>query len=206
MSTWTTPTDSLTEDSLTENSLTENNADVTVRIMMVDDDPFEHVLMEDAAKEAGLGLDLTFFQDGAAALLELIGTPREELPDLIVLDLRMPGVDGHTTLDELQADPVLWQIPVVVFTSSPLKDDINASASGGAVSYVVKPSDFSAMIDFIGRIRDIAQSGVTPRRVEPSAVGRGELREAAEQGEAKARDYLFQLQVSASARRHEAGS
>ena len=172
-----------------------------IRVVMIDDDPSEHVLMQAAAREASVDSEFTFFEDGADALLHLLGKPAEELPHLIVLDLRMPGLDGHSTLDELQADPELWQVPVVVFTSSPRVADLETSITRGAVSYVVKPSDFDTMVRHVSDFFDLARQGVKARLVSESESGRGERRETVEQIGVLVEDYLLQLQLEALAQR-----
>ena len=182
-------------------NLTITNAENPVRIVMVDDDPSEHVLMRAAGQEANIASDFTFFEDGADALLHLVGTEAEDLPDIIVLDLRMPGLDGHSTLDELQADPLLWKVPVVVFTSSPRKSDIETSINRGAVSYVVKPSDFETMVNNVSDLCDLARRGVAPRQVDEVASGRGERRETIQQVGVLVEDYLLQLQLESAARK-----
>lgn len=179
-------------------------SDDPVKIVMVDDDPSEHVLMRAAAREANIASEFTFFEDGADALLHLVGTPAEDLPDVIVLDLRMPGLDGHSTLDELQADPLLWQVPVVVFTSSPRKSDIETSIDRGAVSYVVKPSDFDTMVHNVSDLCDLAKRGVKPRKVDPASSGQIQRRESVQEIGVLVEDYLLQLQLEASAKRDEA--
>ncbi len=184
-------------------TFTKSDSDEPVRIVMIDDDPSEHVLMRAAAREANIASHFTFFEDGADALLHLIGAPPEDLPDVIVLDLRMPGLDGHSTLDELQADPLLWQVPVVVFTSSPLTSDIETSIDRGAVSYVVKPSDFDTMVHNVSDLCDLVRSGIKPRKVDVGASGRGHRREAIQHIGVLVEDYLLHLQIEASAQGDE---
>lgn len=180
--------------------LTRPSPEDPVRIVMVDDDPSEHVLMLAAAREANISSDFTFFEDGADALLHLIGAPVEDLPDVIVLDLRMPGLDGHSTLDELQADPILWQVPVVVFTSSPRLSDLETSIDRGAVSYVVKPSDFDTMVNNVSDLCDLARRGVAPRQINELSSARADRRETIQHVGVLVEDYLLQLQLESAAR------
>lgn len=184
-------------------SIKNSKHDDPVRIVMVDDDPSEHVLMRAAAREIDIASEFTFFEDGADALLHLVGKEPEDLPDVIVLDLRMPGLDGHSTLDELQADPLLWQVPVVVFTSSPRVSDIETSIDRGAVSYVVKPSDFESMVHNVNDFCDLGRRGVPPRKVDEKLSGRGERRETIQQVGVLVDDYLHQLQLESAARTGE---
>lgn len=128
-----------------------------LHIVMVDDDRSEHALLVMAAQEAGVRADFEFYEDGAELLLHLNGRTKDDLPDVLVLDLRMPGLDGHRTLDELQLDPVLCQIPVVVFTSSPRPVDRRESLDRGAVSYTLKPSDFEGMVNFARGLAEPAE-------------------------------------------------
>ena len=80
--------------------------DRLLRIVMVDDDHSDQLLMNLAANDAGLRAEFTFHDDGTMLLYRLAGLlDQDALPDLIVLDLLMPGLDGHRTLDELQALP-----------------------------------------------------------------------------------------------------
>lgn len=131
-----------------------------VRIVMADDDQNDHLLLLMAADAANIQAEFDLVQDGAELMMRLEqAESADELPDLIVLDLRMPGVDGHRTLDLLQRHPVLWQIPVVVFTSSTRRTDEILSYERGARWVEVKPSDFDGMISFARSLAERANHG-----------------------------------------------
>lgn len=114
---------------------------------MADDDSAEHMLMQMAAEEAGLDADFSFYDSGVDLLATLRNTPlAEDLPQIIILDLRMPGLDGYGTLDELQGDPRLWPIPVVLLTSSTRESEKSISLGRGARIFQQKPEDFSKLV------------------------------------------------------------
>lgn len=148
-----------------------------LEIVMIDDDPEEHLLMTLAAQDAALDANFQFFEDGADALLHLVERPRGTLPDLIVLDLRMPGFDGHRTLDEIQAHHALRTVPVVVFTSSPRPQDERLSMERGAAACIVKPSGFADMVDVADQIRRIAMTGALAEAPAVDADAREQRRE-----------------------------
>lgn len=131
-------------------------------IVMADDDENDQLLMVLAAEEAGIGANFTFVDDGLGLIDYLKKLHRaDSLPNLIVLDLRMPMLDGHGVLDELQAHPDLWQIPVVVFTSSTRRSDVQRSLEGGARWYETKPSVFAELVDVVRTF---------PQRAAPAPV------------------------------------
>lgn len=136
-----------------------------IHILVADDDHNDHLLLVMAAEAAGINAAMEFVDDGSELLLRLAAADSvTELPDLIVLDLRMPGMDGHRTLSVLQDHPVLWQIPVVVFTSSTRISDEVRSYDRGARWVDHKPSDFDGMVEFATSLVERARS--TPYRPE----------------------------------------
>jgi len=131
-----------------------------VSLLMADDDPHEHLLVTMAAQALELPMTIGFVPDGSDLLLALAEAHDvDNLPDAIVLDLRMPGFDGIRTLDELAKHDVFKQIPVVVFTSSTRLEDEYAAYESGAMSFETKPSTFSGMETFLKKVMSFVASG-----------------------------------------------
>ncbi len=128
------------------------------RILVVEDDQDDELLILEALGQSQL-LDLVVtVRGGAEALDYLFCTGRharrspQDLPDLILLDLRMPGVSGIEVLDRIRADSRVRLIPVVVFSGSDARRDLEASYLGGANSFVQKPAEFSAFADVLRQV------------------------------------------------------
>lgn len=137
------------DDSSSENKL---------RILMADDNPQEHILTMLAAEGLSTPLVFDFVPNGSRLLGDLNRLSGvDELPNLIILELRSPRVDGYRTLEELQAHPLLWQIPIVVFSDSTRVEDQALCYARGAVLFETKPSSFSGMEEFLERAVTIAK-------------------------------------------------
>jgi CheY-like chemotaxis protein len=138
-------------------AVSAKSLDRRLNIVMADDDRNDQLLMVMAAEESGLPIEFTFVDDGSELLLFLSRIENvDQLPDAIVLDLRMPRLDGHKTLDRLQAHSVFWQIPVVVFTTSRRYRDLCVSRDLGAREFETKPSDFAGLVSFVDRLGTMA--------------------------------------------------
>lgn len=120
------------------------------RILAVEDDPDDREFIRAALAAAGAGEGLVFAEDGARAL-ELLA---QETPALVLLDLMLPRVSGLEVLKTARAREATRRVPVVVFTSSRLPEDVKAAWDLGANSFVVKPSDPAA---FSRAVADIAR-------------------------------------------------
>ena len=111
---------------------------VAVRSLLVEDSVADATLIRETARTSGLDNPIDWVETGEDALARLRADD-EELPDLILLDLHLPGMLGLELLVELKADVHLRRIPVVVLTSSDLDRDIDRAYDLGAAAYVNKP-------------------------------------------------------------------
>jgi CheY-like chemotaxis protein len=130
-------------------------AGVQVAILFVDDDANDMLLVERALKKAGLSYPLIHRRDGEEAIDYLSGKPpysdrtKHPLPTLILLDIKMPKLNGFDVLSWMQRQPALAKIPVVMLTASVREDDQSQAQKLGAVGYRAKPVDFAELVDII---------------------------------------------------------
>lgn len=125
-----------------------------IKVLLVEDDEGDVVLTREAFEEY-LHNRLDVVNNGDAALAYLRGQPPYQgvpSPDLVLLDLNLPGRDGREVLSEIKSDPELTHIPVVVLTTSAAEDDVLRSYQLHANAYVTKPVDLDG---FIAAIRQI---------------------------------------------------
>ncbi|HEV8642459.1 MAG TPA: response regulator [Methylomirabilota bacterium] len=125
-------------------------------ILLVEDNPADVELTLRAFKRRKLANAITVARDGEEALdyMHRRGHFVNEapLPGLILLDLRLPKVDGLDVLREIKSHPVYRNIPVVVLTTSAEDRDIKTSYELGAASYIVKPVEFEKFLEVVERI------------------------------------------------------
>jgi two-component system, chemotaxis family, response regulator Rcp1 len=124
-------------------------------ILLVEDNAGDVRLTREALREAGIGAALVAVPDGEAALAFLRNEGEHVdagRPDLILLDLNLPKMNGLEVLEEIKQDPELRRTPVLMLTTSSASGDVAASYDRGVNSYVVKPLDLD---DFTGLVREI---------------------------------------------------
>lgn len=124
------------------------------RILLVDDSPRDRELALDALREYNLANEVVALRDGAEALDYLyrrgeFASRTDEDPAVILLDLKMPKVDGLEVLRQIKGDPQLKVIPIVMMTSSREDQDLVNSYRLGVNAYVVKPLSFHEFIEAI---------------------------------------------------------
>ena len=121
-------------------------------ILLVEDNPDDIALALRALKKSNLGKEVVVARDGAEALDYIFGNPDGHLPDLIMLDLKLPKISGVEVLKQLRADERTRYLPVVVMTTSNERQDIVNCYNYGANSYIRKPVDFAKFYDVIKQI------------------------------------------------------
>ncbi len=129
-------------------------------ILLVDDNRMDVELAMDAFKEVRLANQIEIASNGQQALDYLLGIgvyadrARFPYPDLILLDLKMPGMDGFDVLKKIKETPRIKRLPVVILTSSREEGDRALSYDTGANSYLVKPVSFPGFVEIVKQIQD----------------------------------------------------
>lgn len=126
-----------------------------IDVLLVEDDPGDVLMTREAFADHKIHNQLHVVSNGVDALT-FLRREREyadaPVPDLVLLDLNLPRMDGREVLAAIKGDPELRQIPVVVLTTSDLEDDVARSYSLHANAYVTKPVDFDRFVDVVRQI------------------------------------------------------
>lgn len=121
-----------------------------LRVTVVDDDANEHLLVELAASEATVEVEVDFFVDGRELLAAL--ADQRTTPDVVMVDLRMPTMDGRQLVAALSASPTTAAIPVMVLSSAVRPNDYRTVLEGGARWVETKPGDFEGLVSLIASL------------------------------------------------------
>ncbi|MFG2102778.1 response regulator [Micromonospora echinaurantiaca] len=139
-----------------------------VRILVVDDDPGDVLMIEEALADSDVDKVIDVVSDGQEAMEFLRREGRHtdaRRPDVILLDLNMPRMDGRQVLGEVKRDADLRTIPIVVLTTSNADTDIVSSYTLQANAYVTKPIDLDDFNDVVRRIDEFfGRVVVLPKR------------------------------------------
>jgi CheY-like chemotaxis protein len=122
-------------------------------VLLVEDNPDDEELAVMALKSAGLRLPIEVARDGAEAIERLVGASSAAPPAkplMVLLDLKLPKIDGFGVLKKIRETERLRRLPVVIFTSSDTADDVARGYALGVNSYVRKPVAFEAFTSAVG--------------------------------------------------------
>lgn len=131
---------------------TKSASEADIEVLLVEDDPDDIVLMSRSLKSSDFDIGLEVASNGLEALDFLrkrSGETGKQLPNLILLDLNMPVMNGREFLEELRADPILYSLPVIVITTSDDPEIIREAYKSGANSVVTKATSIAGMAELI---------------------------------------------------------
>jgi two-component system, cell cycle response regulator DivK len=112
---------------------------MVARVLVVEDNPLNLKLIKDVLEYQGFDvLTAASGEEGVVAALSAS-------PDLVLMDLQLPGIDGHEALSRIRADPRCNGIPVVAVTAFAMKEDAERAAAAGFDGYIAKPIDIRAL-------------------------------------------------------------
>ncbi len=115
------------------------------RILHVEDNAEDALLTKMAFRKAGLAVQIDLATDGDAAIATLAACSGANIPNCVLLDIKLPGKSGLEVLAWIRAQPRFRRLPVVMLTSSILVEDVNAAYDLGANSYLGKPADLDSL-------------------------------------------------------------
>ena len=128
-------------------------------LMMADDDPDDREFVREAFEKSGYEGEFRYVEDGGA-LVEYLENAQAKgskgdcrIPDLILLDLNMPRVDGYEALKRIKSNDRLRRIPIVVLSTSDSEADILQTYDEGGNSFITKPTGFDELVEMAGRLK-----------------------------------------------------
>jgi chemotaxis family two-component system response regulator Rcp1 len=121
-----------------------------IKILLVEDNEGDIVLTQEALKDGRIKNNIVIARDGVEALAML--DSGEELPDLILLDINLPKLNGLEVLTAVKTDPRLRTIPVIMLSTSDEQNDILTSYNNYANCFITKPVDFNRFIEVVRTI------------------------------------------------------
>ena len=126
---------------------------MAVDMLVVEDDPNDVILLRRAMRKAATEISHDLASDGDAAVAWLErAAARDEVPRVVLLDLKLPRRSGFDVLAWMKAHPVIRRVPVVVFTSSGVSGDVLRAYDLGANSYLTKPAEPRALEAIIAQV------------------------------------------------------
>ena len=124
-------------------------------ILSAEDDPDDQCLIKKAVEKSGIKASVNFVSDGKSLLEKLTEQYGDNLPDILLLDLNMPVMDGLEVLKALKKRDDLDELPIIILTTSSDQKDIDQCYSLGAKSFITKPTSFTGYIEIVKSLADL---------------------------------------------------
>ncbi len=134
-----------------------------LRVAVVEDDTEYRFLLETTLETVG-AQDVSAYADAESFLDSDLDV------DLVLLDLTLPGMDGHACLGKLRSDPATRNLPVVILSNSTHQDDVEAAYSAGARGYLVKPVELTELEELLEDLVNLWGHMARPRRVNTTSA------------------------------------
>jgi two-component system, chemotaxis family, response regulator Rcp1 len=135
-----------------------------LRVLLAEDNRGDILLVEEALAHHGLEADLVVHRDGEEMLGTIVRIDAGELPcpDVVLLDLNLPRLNGQQLLKRMRESPLCGRMPVIIVTSSDARQDREATSRLGASAYFRKPSDYDEFLQLGALVREVVgtQGGV----------------------------------------------
>ena len=148
-------------------SINEHDDFRDLQVLVVDDNPADTRLVAEAFDECRFPHQLHTVRGGLEAIAfiakieQFVDAPR---PDLVIIDLQMPGVDGYAVLAAIKRTEEFHSIPVVIFSTSDSAEDVKKAYDLNANCYIVKPLDFNGFVGVVGSLATFwSQTAKLPR-------------------------------------------
>jgi len=132
-----------------------------LNILLVDDNDVDIKIEIRAFKNATFKNNL-FIANGGQAVFDFFGQPKNPRPDLILLDISMPGMDGFEVLQKIKGDQMICNIPVIMLSASKNEQDIARSYNLGASNFIQKPVSYEEFIEVVEGFSIYWKKGLHP--------------------------------------------
>lgn len=121
-------------------------------ILIIDDDPDDVEMLLDAVRTVDATTECFYAGDGEEAILMLTNETLKNRPDLIILDMNMPRMNGKQCLQWLKSTAKFADIPVIVYSTTKMEEYVNETRRLGAMNFITKPSRFSDLVKIVSEI------------------------------------------------------
>lgn len=140
----------------------------SINILLIEDNEGDILLIKEAFSDSKYNNNVTVIKDGDAAItyfLQLNKKENSNYPDLVLLDINLPKIDGHEVLAYIKTQDDLKHIPVIMLTTSSSEADIRDAYNNHANCYITKPLDFNNFFDLIRTLEDFWMTVKLPSKV-----------------------------------------